>query len=81
MERKSKKKPDKKYTYRYIRYYVLGSVITTTILLTGSIFVIYNAFNRLFHPVDINYDGMVLFAILGVKVNFLVVYFTGRGNS
>lgn len=81
LERKSKKKPDEKYTYGYIRYSVLGSVITTTILITGSIFVIYNAFDRLFHPVDINYDGMVLFAIFGVIVNFLAVYFTRRGNS
>ncbi len=81
LERKSKKKTDEKYTYGYIRYSVLGSVITTTILVTGSIFVIYNAFNRLFHPVDINYDGMVLFAIFGVIVNFLAVYFTRRGNS
>lgn len=81
LERKSKKKTDEKYTYGYIRYSVLGSVITTTILVTGSIFVIYNAFNRLFHPVDINYDGMVLFAFFGVIVNFLAVYFTRRGNS
>ena len=37
MERKSKKKADNKYTYGYIRYSVLGVVITTTILLVGSI--------------------------------------------
>ena len=41
LEKKSKKKPDNTYTYGYIRYSVIGSVITSTILLTGSIFVIY----------------------------------------
>jgi len=32
MEKKSKKHADNKYTYGYIRYSVLGGVITTTIL-------------------------------------------------
>ena len=43
LEKKSKQKPDERYTYGYIRYSVLGSVITTVILLTGSIWVIYNS--------------------------------------
>ena len=43
LERKSSKKPDSKYTYGYVRYSVLGSIITTFILLSGSIIVIYNA--------------------------------------
>ena len=33
LERKSKKQPDCNYTYGYLRYSVLGSVITTLILL------------------------------------------------
>ena len=41
LEKKSKKKPDNTYTYGYIRYSVIGSIITSTILLTGSISVIY----------------------------------------
>ena len=31
-EKKSKKKPDYKYTYGYVRYSVMGSIITTIIL-------------------------------------------------
>ena len=45
-EKKSKKRPDNKYTYGYIRYSVIGSIITSTILLTGSIFVIYEAIKK-----------------------------------
>ena len=33
LEKKSKKQPDEKYTYGYARYSVIGSVITTLILL------------------------------------------------
>ena len=81
LEKKSTKKPDEKYTYGYIRYSVLGSTITTMILLTGSILVIYNAIIRIINPVEINYDGMILFAIIGVIVNFIAAYFTKEGES
>jgi cobalt-zinc-cadmium efflux system protein len=59
----------------------LGSIITTFILLGGSILVIYNAILRLFNPVLINYNGMIIFAILGVIINYLAVYFTKDGRS
>ena len=81
LERKSTRKPDSKYTYGYARYSVLGSIITTFILLSGSILVIYNAILRLLNPVEINYNGMIVFAILGVSINFLAAYFTKEGNS
>ena len=47
LEKKSKKKADKKYTYGYMRYSVLGGVITTTILLVGSILVIIGVLNTI----------------------------------
>ena len=81
LEKKSKKKPDDKYTYGYIRYSIIGSMITTIILIIGSIFVIYNAIKRIINPVDINYNGMIIFAIIGVIINFLAAYFTKEGNS
>lgn len=80
-EKKSKKQPDDKYTYGYLRYSVIGSVITVLILLIGSVLVVINAVNRLMHPQDINCDGMIIFALIGVSVNFLAVYFTRHGES
>ena len=81
LERKSRKQPDEKYTYGYARFSVLGGVITTVILLVGSILVIANAINRFIDPVDINYDGMILFAVVGVFVNLLAAFFTREGDS
>ena len=81
LEKKSKKKADNKYTYGYIRYSVLGGVITTVILLVGSILVIIGAIKRLFNPIEINYDGMMLFALVGVILNFLAAYITKEGDS
>ena len=81
LERKSKKKADKKYTYGYQRFSVLGGVITTTILLAGSILVIINSIERLINPVEINYSGMIIFAIVGTVLNFLAAYLTKEGDS
>ncbi len=81
LEKKSKKKPDEEYTYGYTRYSILGAFITTMILTVGSIFVIYKGFIRILHPVKINYDGMIIFAVFGVIINFLAAYFTKNGDS
>ena len=81
LEKKSKKKPDNIYTYGYIRYSVIGSIITSTILLTGSIFVIYEAVKRLINPQEINYNGMIIISIIGVLVNTLAALATKEGNS
>lgn len=81
LEKKSKKEADEKYTYGYIRYSVLGSIITTVILLVGSVFVIYESILRLFNPVEVNYNGMIIFAIFGVIVNIIATYVTHDGDS
>ncbi len=81
LEKKSKRKADNTYTYGYIRYSVLGSVITTSILLIGSILVIIGAVKRLFNPVEINYNGMIIFAIFGVILNSIAAYVTRDGDS
>lgn len=81
LERKSKKKPDDKYTYGYVRYSVLGSIITTIILIVGSVLVIYNSIQRIISPVEINYNGMIIFAVFGFVVNFIAAYFTKEGDS
>ena len=81
LEKKSKKGPDDKYTYGYVRYSIMGSVITTVILLAGSILVIYNAILRIINPVKIDYNGMIAFAVFGVVINFIAAYFTKDGDS
>ncbi len=81
LEKKSQKQPDEKYTYGYSRYSVIGGFITTLILLIGSIVVIYNAASRIITPTEINYNGMIVFAIVGVCVNFCAAFFTREGDS
>lgn len=81
LEKKSKQKPDNKYTYGYTRYSILGAIITNSVLIVGSLLVIINAINRIINPSEIHYNGMIIFAVFGVLVNFLAAYFTKDGDS
>lgn len=81
LEKKSKKKADNKYTYGYIRYSTLGALITNVILIVGSVLVIISAVERFINPVEINYNGMIIFAIFGVIINLCAAYFTKEGVS
>ena len=81
LERKSQQHADTRYTYGYARYSVLGSFITTVILLLGSLVMITNGIHRLIFPTPINYNGMILFAIVGVIVNSCAAGLTHKGES
>lgn len=81
LEKLSKKQPDNKYTYGYMRYSVLGSVLTTIILIVGSVLIIWNSVDRIYHPVIINYDGMMAFAVIGMLINLGAAFVTHGGSS
>lgn len=81
LEKKSRQQPDDRFTYGYARYSVLGGAITTLILLLGSVTVIYNAVGRIISPSPIHYNGMIIFALVGVCVNFGAAVLTRKGDS
>lgn len=81
LEKKSKRQPDDTYTYGYARYSVLGGGLTALFLVIGSVIVIYHAVERIINPTEINYDGMILFAIVGLCVNFCAALITRKGES
>lgn len=81
LEKKSRQHADDKYSYGYLRFSVLGSLITTLILAVGSVVVICNAIDRIAQPVPIRYDGMILFAVVGLLVNLAAAFVTHGGRS
>lgn len=81
LEKKSKQQPDDTYTYGYVRYSLVGGLLNTAILLFGSVVVIVHAVLRLIAPVSIDYNGMLLFAVVGVLVNFVAAFVTRKGES
>jgi len=81
LEKKSKKQPDLNYTYGYARYSIIGSTVTTLILLSGSVMMIFNAFHRIIEPTEIKYNSMIIFSVIGALVNFCAAFFTRKGKS
>ncbi len=81
LEKKSTRPPDDTHTYGYGRYAALGGLLTTLILVVGSGVAIYGAIRRLIHPTAIHYDGMLLFAAVGVIVNAAAAVLTRHGDT
>ena len=80
-EKKSKKAPDARYTYGYARYSVLGGLVMSLVLLLGSVAVICKSVLKLFDPTEIDYDRMIVFALLGICVNLCAAIATHKGRS
>ncbi len=81
LEKKSVEKPDEKFTYGYARYSLLGALINSLVLLTGSAIIIYRAIPRIIHPEQINKEGMMLFALVGILVNGFAAWKTSKGEA
>ena len=81
LEKKSTKESNNTHTYGYLRYSLLGALITSIILLIGSTAAIYNAVLRIINPQDINSEGMIIFAIFGVIINGYAAYRTSHAEK
>lgn len=81
LEKKSRKHPDESFTYGYRRYSLLGGLITTLVLLTGSVLVIINSVDKIINPSQINAKGMIIFAVTGVIINLAAAILTHKGDS
>jgi cobalt-zinc-cadmium efflux system protein len=69
LDRYSRKGRDRRFSYGYLRFSLLGAWINTLVLVLGSIIVLTESVPRLFQPEQPNATGMLLFALVGVAVN------------
>jgi cobalt-zinc-cadmium efflux system protein len=81
LERYSRKKKDERYSYGYRRYSLLAALISSLILIMGSIYILSEAIPRIFNPEQSNAKGMLLFAIGGIVINGIAVLRVRRGRS
>ena len=81
LEKISKKSVNDRYTFGYVRYSVLGALITNLILIVSSILIIYNAIKRFNNPVIINYDAMIIISVIGIILNMVATIITKENNS
>lgn len=78
---KSKKPKSKTFSFGYRRFSLLGALINSIILITGSIFMINAAVGRLLEPQASDATGMFFFAIVGVAVNSYAAWKTSSGKT
>jgi cobalt-zinc-cadmium efflux system protein len=81
LQKKSNKPKDEKYSYGYKRFSLLSSVILSGILLIGSILILIEAITRLFSPQDVNAQGMLWLAILGIIINGAAALSVKKGKT
>lgn len=73
-QRFSEKEEDEKFTYGYRRFSLLGAIITSSIVIIGSVLILLESFSRIFAPVEPHASGMVLVAIFAIFLKALSVW-------
>ena len=58
-------------TYGYSRFEILAAAINAVLLLLVAFYILYEAYERLFQPADVQSVGMMIVAVLGLIVNFI----------
>lgn len=81
LQKKSKKGRNEKYTYGYKRFSLLGSIFLSGVLTISSIIVIYKSVGRLFSPQEVDAQGMLWLAIVGIVVNGAAALKVKTGSS
>lgn len=80
-EKISTKHGNEKFSFGHRRFSLLGALITNLVLIIGSLFAIANALPRLIHPVEVNYSGMTIVAVIAIAVNGIAMWILSKGSS
>lgn len=80
-EKKSKKGPDAKRTFGYARLPVLSAVVSGTVLIGGSLYILSEAIPRLLDPQGVQSTGMIILAVFGISFNALGALRLRKGGS
>ncbi len=80
-EKISQKGRDQRFSYGYRRFSLLGAIINSVVLITGSILILSVAIPQLFDPAATNVEGMIVLAFFGVLVNGAAAFRLSRGST
>ncbi len=69
MEKVAQKKGTPKLTFGYKRYSLLGALVSSLVLLFGSVYILIQAVGRIRDPEPVHTTGMLIIAIVGVLIN------------
>ncbi|MFN0120412.1 MAG: cation diffusion facilitator family transporter, partial [Blastocatellia bacterium] len=68
-------------TYGYYRVEILAAVVNAVVLLGISLFVLYEAWERLRHPPEVQSKAMLLVAVIGLVINIAGILILRQGSQ
>ena len=77
----SARKRDDTFSFGYKRFSVLGALVNSLILFSGSCVILVEAIPRIINPQPVHAGGMLILAILGIVVNGFAVLRVRRGET
>ena len=80
-QRLSVKKGTARYTYGYKRFSLLGAIVNSVVLVTGSVYVLSESIQRLFSPQETSATGMLILAVVGIIANGIPVLRARKAKS
>ena len=80
-ERGARKSPDTSRTFGYQRLSLFSALFSASVLIGGSIVIIFQAIPRFFNPETVNAFGMVGIAVIGILFNGLGFFLLKKGES
>nr|WP_136252187.1 cation diffusion facilitator family transporter [Ningiella ruwaisensis] len=75
------KEANHRFSYGYKRFSLLGALINSIVLITGSVLILIEAVPRLAQPEMPHAEGMLLLSIFGIAVNGYAAYKLSGGNT
>ncbi len=80
-EQGARRSPDTRRTFGYQRLSLFSALFSASILIGGSIIIIFQAIPRLFNPDTVNAFGMVGIAVMGILFNGAGFFLLKKGES
>ncbi len=81
LEKVSTKQTDLRYTLGYQRFTILAALVTASILITGSTFLIIENTPKIFNPPVVNHQGTFVLALLAIAINGFAAHLVHKGHS
>jgi cobalt-zinc-cadmium efflux system protein len=73
LEKISGRKRSGSFSYGYKRFSLLGAVINSLVIMTGSVVIFFNAVPRILNPEPVYVPGMIGLSIAGILINGIAV--------
>ena len=80
-QRISNRKRDEVFSFGYKRFSVLGALINSLILLSGSCIILVESIPRIYNPQPVHATGMLLLSVLGISVNSFALFRVKKGET